>query len=651
LNALRIPEQIARRVARPLAWRRAWPLGRARALALLFLLALPLFWLSLVAAPALRVEVGAWGDHSYLSGINAIEQSSIEDYRWTTGRAELALPNLSSRYQLLRLRTHGWRPDGAPSPMVALDVAGDSWGSFAATPEMRVYNILLPQDSARPTLDIGFTSEIHQEASGRQLGIALDWLEARAIGTAGGPAPWQLGGQMLLWALLLALLWALGLPKGWTLALGALLGSALLGANLRQPLWVSQALGAWLALAMLLLLATWLLEPRLRRALVPWMTASQARIAWALLIAALALRLAGSVHPLFNAHDVDVHIGWLDKVSSGQLYLYSTPGEFRGQQTFNPPAGYLLLLPLRLLFDQRLSIQLGVALLDALGCLLLLPIARELRLPARAALLALALYLALPINTTMLWWGFATNAQAQTLGLLLLWALLRLLRAPTLTTAALFGVAAAAALLTHVGALVLAAALLGLLVIFSWRRQTPPARVALFGTLLVVGLLAMTVYFSAALGPLLGQRGPGLDLGRSFEKAWNARELRATLIALGPLRGFLAPTLALVPLGLALLLGAPYRHPLLRALVGAWLIVCGLFLAVDFGLGLLVRYVYFAAPLVCLASGALLAQLQRRYAGRVAVLALVLLIGWSGTALWAAGVLERVKPSALPLTH
>jgi toxin CptA len=651
LNVLHIPEQLARRVTQPLALRRAWPAGSALTLALIFLLALPLLWLSLVAAPALRVDVGVWGDHTYLSGINAIEQSASEDYRWTTERAELALPNLSSRYQLLRLRAQGWRPDGAQPPIVALDIAGEGWGSFATAPEMRVYSVLLPRDGARPTLRVGFTGEVYQETSGRRLGFALDWIEVRAVGPASGPTLWQMGGQALLWALLLALLWVLALPPGWAPTLGALLGGALVGANLRQPLWVSQVLGAWLALAALLLLATWLLAPRLRRALDPWMTMGQARAAWALLVAALALRLAGSVHPLFNAHDLDVHTGWLDAVSSGQLYLYSTPGEFRGQQTFNPPAGYLLLLPLQLVFDQRLAVQLGVALIDGLGCLLLLPIARELRLPARAALLALALYLALPINTTMLWWGFATNAQAQTLWLLLLWALLWLLRAPAPATAALFGVAVAAALLTHVGALVLAAALLGLLVVLGWPRLTPPARAALFGTLLVAGLLSAAIYFSAAVGPLLDWRGPGLDLGRSFAKAWAARELRASLIASGPLLGFLPPILALVLPGLTLLLEAPRRHPLLRALVLAWLAVCLLFLAVDFGLGLLVRYVYFAAPLVCLASGALLARLQRRCAGRAAVLALVLLIAWSGTALWAAGVLERVKPSVLSLSH
>src|SRR5262245_47121010 len=193
------------------------PVGRTRALALLFLLALPLLWLSLVAAPALRVDVGVWGDHTYLSGVNAIEQSSTEDYRWTTERAELALPNLSSRYQLLRLRAHGWRPNGEQPPTVALDIAGTSWGSFATAPEMRVYNLLLPRDSAHPSLRVGFTSAVHQEPGGRRLGFALDWLAARAIGATSGPVLWQFGGQALLWALLLGLLWGLALPSSWTL--------------------------------------------------------------------------------------------------------------------------------------------------------------------------------------------------------------------------------------------------------------------------------------------------------------------------------------------------------------------------------------------------------------------------------------------------
>jgi toxin CptA len=625
---------------------------RTLSLALLFFLALPPLWLSLVRAPALRVDIGVWGDHTYISGIHAIESSSSEDYRWTTGRAELALPNISERYHLLRLRAHGWRPDGAASPIVRLDVGGGGWGSLAMAPEMRIYNVLLPRDQSRPQTTVGFDSPIYTEPAGRQLGFALAWIELRGVGPAASPTLWQFGGQALLAGLLALLLWALRLPGGWSPVLAGLLSAALIWANLRQPLWISQALTAWLALATLLLLATWLFAPWLRRALEPWLSPGQARIAWALLVAALALRLAGAVHPLFNAHDLDVHTGWLKAVSQGQLYLYSTPGEFRGQQTFNPPAGYLLLLPLGLaLPDERLVIQVGVALIDALGCLLLLMLARELRLPGQAALLALALYLALPINTTMLWWGFATNALAQTLGLLLLWALLRLIRRPALGEAALFGAALAAALLTHVGALALTAAMLGLCVALGWPRLSPKSRATLFGSLLVVGALAAAFYFSAAIGPLLGRRGAGLDLGQSFAKAWAARELRATLIASGPLLGFLPIALALAPTGLALLLGARAPHPLLRQLVVAWLAVCLVFLGADFGLGLVVRYVYFAAPLVCLAIGALLAALWARSTGRLVAIALALLVAWGGTALWVAGVLERIKPSVLPLTH
>ena len=71
-------------------------------LTLIFLLALPPLWLSLVTAPALHVDVGM-EQFTFLSGVNAIEHSSGEDYRWTTERTQFTLPNLSSRYQLLRM--------------------------------------------------------------------------------------------------------------------------------------------------------------------------------------------------------------------------------------------------------------------------------------------------------------------------------------------------------------------------------------------------------------------------------------------------------------------------------------------------------------------------------------------------------------------
>src|SRR5438105_5316716 len=74
------------------------------ALALILALALPLLWFSLIAAPKIRVEVGMHGDDKYLSGFNETEKSPTETFRWTGGVAELRLPNLSSRYQELRMQ-------------------------------------------------------------------------------------------------------------------------------------------------------------------------------------------------------------------------------------------------------------------------------------------------------------------------------------------------------------------------------------------------------------------------------------------------------------------------------------------------------------------------------------------------------------------
>src|SRR4029453_14111416 len=69
------------------------------ALVLIRALALPLLWFSLIATPAIRVEIGMRGDDTYLSGFNEPEKNSTETFRWTGGAAELRLPNLSSRYQ------------------------------------------------------------------------------------------------------------------------------------------------------------------------------------------------------------------------------------------------------------------------------------------------------------------------------------------------------------------------------------------------------------------------------------------------------------------------------------------------------------------------------------------------------------------------
>jgi toxin CptA len=630
------------------------------ALALILALALPLLWFSLIAAPKIRVEVGMPGDETYLSGFNEPEKNSTETFRWTGGAAELRLPNLSSRYQELRIHAHGWRPARVESPVVQIDLAGRPWAGIQTQRDLRIYHVLLPRDAASPTIDVGFVTPVYSTPNDdRELGFGLDWLELHELDRSAGPTFWQFGGQALLLGLALLLLGLMALPWGWKVAAAALLAATLIGANMRQPLWVSAALSGWLIVIGLILAATLLLAPWLKRRLLPWMSPRQAGIAWALLAGALALRLLGATHPLFDIHDIGFHHIWLDAATQGNLYIFSAPSEFQNRPTFNPPIGYLLMMPLQLLLPtERLTIQAGLALGDALGCLFLLLLARELGLSARAGLLALALYLALPINMTILWWGFATNALAQAAGLALLWALLQLAHfhgrsASYWVATVTFVVIGVISLLMHVGALVLIVALLGACLLFGWPRLAPAARAAMVGGLLVAFTITALFYFSAVIDPLLAQPtgAPAPpSLADAFTRSWAARATKLDLVGQGLALGFLPLPLALAPLGIVQMLRQRAPNPLGRPLIVAWLLVSLLFMGVYFGLGLLVRYMYFAAPLLCLALGTLLDRLWRR-GGRLVTFALVLLVVASGVALWAAGVLLGIKPSLLPLTQ
>jgi len=638
-------------------------------LILLWVLAIPLLWLSMIRAPALRIDVGSWGDHAALSGVNGPEESSTETYRWTTARADLFLPNLSPAYRLLVLRAHGWRPTG-PAPSLQLDLAGQQWSTIQTTIPLRVYRILLPEHTTSPSVQVGFVSEAYSPpGDARTIGIAMDWIELRRVGSIGFPAIWQLLGQLVLLGLVLAMVGYVAYPitlsphhpitlsRSVTLSrsIPAVLAIlSILALNFSEPLWIGLALGQWLVLAIGLLVGLLIGGPRLERILQPWMTPVQARIGVALVLAALALRLAGAIHPFFDAHDLPVHDRWMRAVAAGALYLYSTPAELQNRLTFNPPAAYLLLAPIWLpLGDLRTAIQAGTALIDGLACLFLLGIARELRLNGRAALLGLGLYAALPINTTMLWWGFAANDIAQSVWLLLLWLMLRLVNKPTYRNALLVSVVAAICFLTHVGALVLVVAIVALLMLVGIFVLPRPAWQALWVAFGLVAVSTLLFYFSAAAAPVLAQppNPNARTLAESFARGMQMRDLRLMFVGRALTLGFTEPLLALIPAGLLLLWQARNRHALQRSLLAIWISISVLFCTIAVSLGFLTRYIYFAAPLICLAGGVALQQLWRRPGGRVVVMALVLIIAFAGAELWFSGVFLREKPSLVPLTQ
>lgn len=622
---------------------------RGLAVIVLLLAAIGLCW-SMLSADALRVDVGEWGDHAFLQGINGVEQSSTESYRWTTDHAVFALPNLGPRYRLLDFRAQGWRPNPTAPPQLALGSADHATASIQMRPENRVYHVLLPwvpmQWSTGVSLD---TAPFRPPGDRRTIGIAIDWIALRANDTTSGPAPLQFVGQVALIGLLLWLVQTLALPRAWSLAASGAALALPLVANMVQPLWVSAALPAWLLLVAALLLASRLVGPRAARWFGPWLDVAQARIAWALLVAALLIRLFGATHPLFDMHDLPYHTRWLTTTASGELYIYSTPAEFHSRTTFNPPAGYVLLMPLTLVLDPRLAVQVGVALLDAVACLLILLIARALKLPARAALLALAASVALPISLAMLWWGFATNALAQPIWLLLVLVVLHLADAPMRAWVALLIVVTAVGLLTHVGALVLVAATLALLLLLLLPVISAPGRLALLGGLSAAAVLAAALYFSLVLprtlapsggSALASVRALGVIKPGALADRWQ-------LFSRGLVLGFTPLGLALAVFGFVALLRGPY---LPRVLALAWLGATGAAVATYFTTGLVVRDLYFLAPLVCLALGVALDGVWT-HGGRLVALAVLGFITWQGLALWVGGVLSRLKPSATMLTR
>ena len=629
---------------------RVWPALRlAWALPSFALVLLPLLWFSMLATPRLHIEVGVWGDHAYLSGIHAVEQSATETYRWTKPRAELTLPNLGTRYRVLEFRAHAWRPDGTP-PVAALDAYGQSLGSLQMAEENRIYRVMLPNEPMRPSVRVGFAMPPYTAPGDqRAIGVAVDWVDLRALEASGPPNLVQFAGQALLVVLGVLLALRLALPQPWGVGAAVVLALAPIIANWADPLWVGAALPAWLAVLALLLVAQALFAPLLPRILASWLAPTEARFATGLIAAALLLRLLGAVHPLFDMHDLPYHTGWMAQAASGELYIYSTPSEFQNRQTFNPPAGYLLLMPLALGLEPRLAVQVGVAILDGLACLLVLLIARELGLKGRAGVLALAAALALPISMTMLWWGFATNALAQPIWLLLVWLSLRLMAVPALRRVIPVAAAAVLAMLTHVGALALIAAALCLLLLLVWRHVPARSWFALVLGLGAAAVVASVLYFSAVAPTVIAQRvSPAVaSLGAADAANQTEPAARLPLLTRALLLGFTPVGVALVPFGLVLMLRAPRMQ---RALTLAWLGAAGGAVAAYLASGLVVRDLYFLAPLACLAMGVVLDALWRRGGRTLALIVLAVIIS-QGVLLWFGGVLLRIKPSGVPLTR
>jgi hypothetical protein len=203
------------------------------------------------------------------------------------------------------------------------------------------------------------------------------------------------------------------------------------------------------------------------------------------------------------------------------------------------------------------------------------------------------------------------------------------------------------ALITHPGVTSLGAIWLGGYVALLWlfRRREPTLWRRWVLILVASGALAFALtYLDMAQLYQTDDRGVGIPVSVGIDPFRSQQLVKGLSAAMRPI-GYV---LAGVSLGVLLWKTSGTR----RYLVLAWCAASAVFLVVDLLLGMQVRYSYFATPMVCAGLGLLLDDLiNRSWWGRVVSWGLLALICINGLIVWYSGVIWRVKPTLMGLSH
>ncbi|MGB9722379.1 MAG: hypothetical protein ACP5OO_11840 [Chloroflexia bacterium] len=579
---------------------------------------------------AFHLDVGGPHDAPYLGSFYEPEQAAFPDganYRWTRAQVGMRFPGLGRQPLEMRLRLYAPRPTGLEASPAGLWVGETSLFSTTVSPHWQVYRFLLPPE-ALPAGDLYLelhTPTFRPPGEGRELGLAVDWVEVRSLRAGRTEPAWGQVG-LLMGSIFLAylLLRRWGLRRRWSALLlflaGGLLGYLLGWHRLGLTLF-TVPLVLLLAAALLL---TLLFLPRLERSRFP---IRQARLLWAVLLLGFVLRLGGMLYPQFRSSDLLFHVHRAEWTWAGNLLFTADLPDVNLPAPY-PPGFYIALAPAALLpADLTLVMEVAGAALDALCGLLLYVLALRLGGRSDGAIFSLLLAEAAPVTFLLFLWGNYTNmfSRVALLGALVLLALghrppgrgdgLRLAGVFLLT---LLGHFADSLLL---GAFVLAAAALGM----STSRGRRLACRAL-GALALAGATALFLYYSAS--PVREALVGGLQRVGQGEG-----RLGAFLNPLPQFFSFVQPPTALLALpGLFLLRRA---RGWTAAVLGGALLAALLFGLGQAFYGFSTRYSLFILPVLALGSGAVLAGLRGRgAAGRLTVLLLLALLLWNGLWRW-----------------
>jgi hypothetical protein len=413
------------------------------------------------------------------------------------------------------------------------------------------------------------------------------------------------------------------------------------------PLLVYSYVLRWTVALGLLLLLTFVLLPLAERHLTWIAPPPLLRTLWGIALLACAIRLTGSLHPLFEAFDLGLNVERFLKTVAGDLVVTSRSIEFRNNITVYPPGAYLTLLPLALLhIPPPLLIQGSLAIIDGFGALTTGALARMLGTDRRTAIFSALVYAAVPIHLTALWFGLTAQIFGQALTAPLAIALLIALRSDRWRDWLAAGFILTISLLTHIGVAITNVAWLGLIwLLVRWRRELSVAAWWRFAGIVAISCLISFISIYGVVAILKIEQ-----FLLTVEKVQTSGYVPAYgLIARAFPVSFTALGLLLIPPGLLLLLRK--RLPIGGStLIVGWVGVVLIFLAIELISALQVRYIYFVVPLACTAIGLILAALERRApAGRYAAWGVVVFLLVQSSIVWYTAAAEDVMMSMIPL--
>lgn len=584
------------------------------------------------------------------TGLHEPEQDRRGGYRWTTGDAEIVLPSVGQgRLTVLTLQLGPTFRD-YPVNHFTLNLDGRPVGTIAVEDEPRRYLLLVPDaalqaDSLRVRLHSD-TATVPPDT--RAVGLRIEQV---ALAIAGSsvllPAPLFILYQSVLIVCCALLLARLSVPLLPALALLLLCAAGLVLLSASMPLLALPYILRWGVALVLLVLLTYALLPLAERQLEWLAPPPLVRMLWAIALLACAVRLAGSLHPLFQAFDLGLNVGRFLRTAYGELVITSRSLEFRNNITVYPPGAYMVLLPGALVgLAPPLLIQASLALIDGFGALAVALLARMLGASSRTTVFSALLYAAIPIHLTALWFGLTAQIFGQALMAPLAVVLLAALRFDERRAWLAVWLLLSVALLTHIGVAIVAVAWLGLVwLLLRWRQAVARAVwwrfagiAASSGLVSVIGIYGAVALLKLEQFLLTAERVQQSDYTPSYWLMFRAFQI-----------SFHEAGFVLLLPGLLLL----WRRRLPRggaALVGGWLGAVLVFLVIEMLTALQVRYIYFLTPLACIAIGLLLDAFARRsQSGRVAAWLVVLLLLVQGGITWYTAAAEDLMMSMSPL--